>query len=117
MFPGRIEQPHAGVLDAALQAGQEIGARAEAQMVQLPARHLEQHHLVLVAPVTAHDDAPPFLAGLQPERLVERAPDGRVRHGQRNMLQGTHRHGPPPPALVHRKIYQIGIRRCGWANS
>jgi len=104
MLPGRIKQAHAAVLDAALQAGQKIGARAKAQVVQLPGGRLEEHHLVLVAPVTAHDDAPPLLAGLQPERLVKRAPDGRVRHGQGNMLQGTHRHGPPPPASVSLKI-------------
>jgi hypothetical protein len=104
MLRGRVEQAHAAVLDAALQARQEIGARAEAQVVQLPAGRLEEHHLVLVAPVAAHDDAPPLLAGLQPELLVELAPDGRVRHCQRNMLQGTHGHWPPPPASGFLKI-------------
>ena len=104
MLEGRVEQARACVLDAALQAGQEISVRAEAQVVQPAAGRLEQHDLVLVAPVAAHGDAPTFLARLEPEILVEPAPGGRVRHGQRNMLQGTHRHGPPPPALVHRKI-------------
>jgi hypothetical protein len=56
-------------------------------MVQVLFCTFDEDHLILIAAMAAHDDAPAIVAPFHAEIAVELLAGGGVRHGQGDMLQ------------------------------
>jgi hypothetical protein len=91
-FLRRIEQARPALLRARLDLPDGVRTRAEADVMHVSFPALDEDHLVLVAPVAAHDDPLAVVARLHAEIGIELLARGGIGHGEGDVLQRADGH-------------------------
>src|SRR5690349_20875339 len=91
-FLRRVEQLVTVFLEALLKRVETRSARTESDVMEPLLRTFDQDDLVLLASVTAHDDALAVLASFQPKVGVEPLADRGIRNREGDVLEGADGH-------------------------